>query len=46
MELDSSLKLAADFTAESIKKTVEDSSANWYGVNFEQAIPFLIQNMQ
>lgn len=32
---------AADFTVLSIKKTLEDKNGNWYGVNFEEAIPSL-----
>lgn len=40
--LEKALKLAVDFTALSIEKTINDSSANWYGVNFEQALPWLI----
>ena len=40
--LEKALKLAVNFTALSIEKTINDSSANWYGVNFEQALPWLI----
>ena len=46
IEIDRALKLAADFTVESIRKTVQDSQANWYGVNFEQAIPFLLEQIK
>ena len=38
--------LAADFTALSIQKTLEDEKGNWYGVNFEQAIPMLVDRLK
>ncbi|MBR3832988.1 MAG: pyridoxamine kinase [Lachnospiraceae bacterium] len=38
-----SLKIAADFTAECIRITMEDPEGCWYGVNFEAAIPYLLQ---
>ena len=37
------LKIAADYTAECIRITMEDENGCWYGVNFEQAIPYLLQ---
>jgi pyridoxine kinase len=40
------VKIAVDFTVESIKNTIEDKHANWYGVNFEKAFPFLINNLK
>lgn len=39
------LALAADYTLECIKYTLADKNANWYGVNFEQAIPYLIHRL-
>lgn len=42
--LEEAIKIAADFTYESIKATIEDESANDYGVNFELALPKLICN--
>lgn len=36
--------IAADFTVESMKKTIDDKS-HWYGVKFEKAIPFLISKL-
>ena len=39
------VKLAADYTAECIRLTLQDPAEPWYGVNFEQAIPFLVQRM-
>ena len=39
------LSLAADYTLECIKCTLADPDANWYGVNFEQALPYLIRRL-
>ena len=36
------VKVAADYTAECIRLTLEDPAKPWYGVNFEQAIPYLL----
>ncbi len=38
-----SLKIAADYTAECIRITMEDPSKPWYGVNFEEAMPYLMK---
>lgn len=38
-------KLAADYTAECIRITLEDPDEPWYGVNFEQAIPYLLKRL-
>ena len=40
------VKVAADYTAECIKLTLEDPSKPWYGVNFEQAIPYLVERIK
>ena len=40
--LGASLSLAADFTVECIRKTMQTPDANWYGVEFERAFPYLI----
>jgi len=37
------LRIAADFTAQCIKITMEDPNGCWYGVNFEAAIPNLLR---
>ncbi|MBO5098351.1 MAG: pyridoxamine kinase [Agathobacter sp.] len=37
------VKVAADYTAECIRLTLEDPAKPWYGVNFEQAIPYLLK---
>lgn len=44
--LQESIAIAADFVVESIKKTQEDPNGNWYGVNFEQAIPMLVERIR
>ena len=40
--LDEAMKIACLFTAESIRLTLAEENHNTYGVNFEQAIPYLI----
>ena len=40
-----SVKAAADFTAESIRLTKETPGSNWYGVDFERALPALIERI-
>ncbi|MBE5932088.1 MAG: pyridoxamine kinase [Lachnospiraceae bacterium] len=37
------LQIAADYTAECIRITMEDPQGCWYGVNFETAIPELLR---
>ncbi|MBR0415056.1 MAG: pyridoxamine kinase [Clostridia bacterium] len=39
------IEIAADFTRESIVLTEADAEKPWYGVNFEQAIPYLLQKL-
>lgn len=46
MSLRDALTLAVDFTAECARVTVEDPDARWYGVNFERAIPWLIERIK
>ena len=43
--LEKSIEIAADFTRESIEITENDENKCWYGVNFEQAIPSLIEKL-
>ena len=43
--LEDALRLAVDFTLESIRKTVADPEHRWYGVNFEEAIPLLVTRL-
>lgn len=37
------LQVAADYTAECIRLTMNDKEGRWYGVNFEEAIPYLLK---
>jgi len=37
--------LAADFVVEAIEKTLSNPDYNWYGVDFEAAIPYLISRL-
>lgn len=39
LSVNDALKVAVDYTVECIRKTVAEDNYNWYGVNFEQAIP-------
>jgi len=41
-----SLKIAVDYTVECIKATNEDKNSRWYGVNFEETIPYLINRIK
>ena len=43
--LKDSLAIAADYTVQSILKTVENEEHNWYGVDFETEIPYLLKRM-
>lgn len=40
------LKIAVDYTVECIKLTIENKDHNWYGVDFECAIPYLVQRIK
>ena len=44
--LPEALRLAHDFTAESIRRTLADPAHRWYGVNFEKAVGFLLARLQ
>ncbi len=41
-----SLALATDFTLESMRYTLKDENRRFYGVNFEEALPFLIEKIK
>lgn len=41
-----SVKLAADYTVECIRKTLESDKPNWYGVDFEAVMGFLIDRLR
>ncbi|MCR5762823.1 MAG: pyridoxamine kinase [Treponema sp.] len=44
--LECAVKLAADFTVQSIKNTVSHTDYNWYGVDFESSFPMLIKKLE
>lgn len=41
VELKDAYSIAGDFVVESIKRTLKEENHSWYGVNFEEAIPYL-----
>jgi pyridoxine kinase len=43
---EASLALAVDFTLECMKKTMADENRRFYGVNFEEALPFYVSKLQ
>lgn len=43
--IEKACRIAADFVVESIKVTLSHKDYNWYGVDFEQAIPKLITQL-
>ena len=45
MDWKEAVGVAADYTAECIRRTLADPDKPWYGVNFEQAIPYLLQRL-
>lgn len=46
LKINETVKLAADYVYESIKCTLSHADYNWYGVDFESAVGFLVQNLQ
>ena len=46
LSIEDALTLAVDFTSECTRITVEDPDARWYGVNFETAIPWLVERIK
>lgn len=45
MSLGDALALAADYTVECIRTTTHTPDSNWYGVEFERAIPYLVHRL-
>jgi len=43
---DESIKIAVDFTVQTIIETAKDPNHNWYGVDFEKAFPYLIERIK
>lgn len=39
------IALAADYVVTAIRVTAQDADARWYGVNFEQTLPYLMQRL-
>lgn len=39
------LKIAGDYTAKAIQLTLDDKDGRWYGVNFEEAMPYLLKSI-
>ena len=46
MDWKEAVKVAADYTSECIRLTLEDPAKPWYGVNFEQAIHYLVEKLK
>ncbi len=44
-DLYEALQIAADYTVECIKLTMPDKEKHWYGVKFEEAIPYLVNRL-
>ena len=44
--LHDSLRIAVDYTVECIRVTLGDAHPCWYGVNFEQCIPYLTERIK
>lgn len=44
--LEESLKIAVDYTVKCIELTIKSSDHAWYGVEFEKAIPYLIERIK
>lgn len=45
LTLEQALPIAHNYTAECIRRTLEDPTKPWYGVNFEQCIEFLLSEL-
>ncbi len=43
ISIEASIKIAVDYTTKCIKYTLADENPIWYGVNFEEAIPYYIK---
>jgi pyridoxine kinase len=43
--LDESLAIAADYTVACIKETISHPDHNWYGVDFETEVPYLLKRL-
>ena len=43
LSVSDALRLAVDYTAQCIRLTLAEENHSWYGVNFEQATPYLLE---
>ena len=46
MTLEEAAALAVDFTVRAIRATLPERKEHWYGVKFEQAIPYLVKRLE
>lgn len=46
LSLDKACRLAADFVVEAIRATLSHKDYNWYGVDFETALPSLVTSLR
>lgn len=46
LSFESSVAIAAEYTAECIRITKKTPDANWYGVDFERAISYLVERIE
>ena len=46
LSLEGAIRTAVNYTVESIKATLKEDKHNWYGVNFEEAIPTLLEELK
>lgn len=44
--IDKALEIAVDYTVESINLTIKNPDHVWYGVEFERAIPYLVERIK
>ncbi len=44
--LEESLRIATDYVCECMKSNLKDKDARWYGANFEEALPYLINRIK
>lgn len=45
-DIEEALKIAVDYTVESISETIKNKNRNWYGVDFESCMPYLIERIK
>ena len=46
LSLEDAFKIAADYTADTIKETIQNPDKPWYGVDFEATIPELVDTLR